>query len=180
MKPGVQALGRARGGLVGPLGGGRAVPGVLRGRGPGGAQPANELTFLRGVQITDAHGVARFTTIYPGWYPGRTVHIHLKVRTTAAPTGAYEFTSQLFFEDALTDEIHARSPYAAHGRRTTTNAADGIYRDGGQPLTLEPVTNRNGLAATFGIGLDLSHAATGRPDGNGAATEDEGAGVVTA
>src|SRR5687767_9142353 len=38
--------------------------------------------FLRGYQVTDADGRVRFTTIYPGWYPGRAVHIHFKVRTT--------------------------------------------------------------------------------------------------
>ena len=66
--------------------------------------------FLRGHQMTDAAGVARFTTIYPGWYPGRTVHIHFKIRTEPAAARGYEFASQLYFDDALTDRVHARDP----------------------------------------------------------------------
>jgi len=135
--------------------------------GPGQRSAPGTQKFLRGVQITDSMGIAHFTTIYPGWYPGRTVHIHVKVRTTAAPTGAYEFTSQLFFDDALTDQIHAKSPYSARGRRTTTNQADGIFRGGGSQLILAPVKQNDGFTAKFGIGLDLSDAAVGRPDGNG-------------
>ncbi len=143
--------------------------GVGGGFGParGGPSASSESKALRGVQVTDASGTARFTTIYPGWYQGRTVHIHFKVRTTAAPTGAYEFTSQLFFDDALTDVIHAGAPYAARGERQTRNQNDGIFRDGGPGLTLAPEKQADGLAATFGIGLDLSDAAAGRPDGNG-------------
>jgi protocatechuate 3,4-dioxygenase beta subunit len=65
--------------------------------------------FLRGYQLTDANGVARFTTIYPGWYPGRAVHIHFKVRVVSAgPHLGHEFASQLYFEDAVTDRVLAR------------------------------------------------------------------------
>src|SRR5438034_5556005 len=72
------------------------------------------LKFLRGYQTTDASGKAQFTTIYPGWYQGRAVHIHFKIRTT---TG-HEFTSQLFFDDSLTDKVHVNAPYAEKGQRT--------------------------------------------------------------
>jgi protocatechuate 3,4-dioxygenase beta subunit len=58
--------------------------------------------FLRGYQVTDANGTVEFVTIYPGWYPGRTVHIHFKIRTDSASQRGYEFTSQLYFDDALT------------------------------------------------------------------------------
>ena len=60
-----------------------------------------------GIKSADANGVARFTTIYPGWYPGRTVHIHFMVRSAASATSAYEFTSQLFFDDNFTDRVYA-------------------------------------------------------------------------
>ena len=73
--------------------------------------------FLRGYQLTDAGGAARFTTIYPGWYPGRAVHIHLKVRVNAGPALGHEFTSQLYFNEAVTDRVHARAPYSARGMR---------------------------------------------------------------
>ncbi len=56
--------------------------------------------FLRGYQVTDSSGVARFTTIYPGWYQGRAVHIHFKIRSHTGSGAAYEFTSQLFFDDS--------------------------------------------------------------------------------
>jgi len=120
-------------------------------------------TFLRGVQATGSKGQAAFSSIYPGWYRGRAVHIHVKIRTTA-PSGAYEYTTQLFFDEALTDEVHARAPYAANGRRDMPNARDGIFLRGDR--TVLDVTKRgDGYAATCDIALDLSDAAVGRPDG---------------
>src|SRR5437867_6099462 len=83
--------------------------------------------FLRGYQITDANGVAAFTTIYPGWYSGRAVHIHFKLRLFAGSTKTYEFTSQFFMPESLTDTVHALSPYRVKGKRDTLNANDGIY-----------------------------------------------------
>jgi protocatechuate 3,4-dioxygenase beta subunit len=120
--------------------------------------------FLRGYQVTGSDGRVEFRTLYPGWYPGRAVHIHFKVRTALAPTGAYEFTSQLFFEDDLTDRVHADPGYAAHTGRRMMNGADGIYRQAGAPMLLRPTKNADGYAASFDIALDLSDAATGRPD----------------
>jgi hypothetical protein len=133
--------------------------------GPGQVPQPSAAKFLRGFQITDANGRAQFTTIYPGWYNGRAVHVHVKIRTTAAPAGAYEFTSQLFFDDALTDRMHARAPYAAHGTRDTRNTNDGIYQSGGAQMMLRPTQVADGLSAGFAIGLDLSDAAVGAPDG---------------
>src|SRR5215204_1757418 len=69
-------------------------------------------TFLRGHQVTDENGTARFTTIYPGWYRGRAVHIHFKIRDSPESEQGYEFTSQLYFDDALTDEVFTQEPYA--------------------------------------------------------------------
>ena len=120
--------------------------------------------FLRGYQLTNREGRAEFRTIYPGWYPGRAVHIHFKIRTDAAPTGAYEFTSQLFFDDDLTDRVHAEGAYAHNGRRIM-NAADGIYRAAGGTLLLTPTKTADGYAASFDIALDLSDETSGRPDG---------------
>lgn len=111
--------------------------------------------FLRGYQLTDAHGAARFLTIYPGWYPIRTVHIHFKIRTALMARTRYEFTSQLYFPDDLTDRVHTAHPYSSNGRRRTRNHHDFIFREGGDRLMLEPTPTSDGYAATFAIGLQL-------------------------
>jgi protocatechuate 3,4-dioxygenase beta subunit len=109
--------------------------------------------FLRGYQRTGDDGTVRFVTIYPGWYPGRTVHVHFKIRTEAASGQGYELTSQLYFDDALTDRVHALAPYATHGRRTVTNARDGIFRNGGDLLTLALRPRDEGYETAFDVGL---------------------------
>jgi protocatechuate 3,4-dioxygenase beta subunit len=106
--------------------------------------------FLRGYQTTDASGSAKFTTVYPGWYPGRAVHIHFKIR----PTSSSEFTSQLFFDDALNTQVFAGTPYSQKGTQgITRNAADGIFQQSGGKLTLNVTKSGDAYAATFDIGL---------------------------
>lgn len=111
--------------------------------------------FLWGYQVTDGRGHATFHTIYPGWYPGRAVHIHFTVRTPAGAARASEFTSQVYFDDALTDRVHAAPPYASKGAGRQPNAADGIFRRGGEQLMLAPETAGEGYAASFALGLKL-------------------------
>jgi len=111
--------------------------------------------FLRGYQTTDAEGLARFTTIYPGWYPGRAVHIHFKIRSAAAGGRVHDFTSQLFFDDALTERVHALAPYAAHGQGRVKNARDGIYRSAGPQLMLAVTPEGAGYAAAFDLALEI-------------------------
>lgn len=111
--------------------------------------------FLRGYQTTDENGTVQFTTIYPGWYPGRAVHIHFKVRTTIASNQHYEFTSQLYFDDAITDRIHAQVPYTGQGQRDRRNAKDWIYRNGGEQLLLPLTDTDSGYTTTFDIGLEM-------------------------
>jgi protocatechuate 3,4-dioxygenase beta subunit len=110
--------------------------------------------FLRGYQVTDSTGGAEFQTIYPGWYPGRTTHIHFKIRLFTGSQTTYEFTSQLFFDDALTDQVYTRSPYNTEGTRNTRNNQDGIYNGGGSQLLLDLTQEGQGYAATFNIGLE--------------------------
>lgn len=112
--------------------------------------------FLRGYQVTNANGTADFVTIYPGWYPGRTVHIHFKIRTASASQPSYEFTSQLYFDDALTNQVHAQSPYAAKGQRTQKNDRDGIFQEDGEQLMLQLTQAAQGYVGTFDIGLQMS------------------------
>jgi len=129
--------------------------------------------FLRGYQVTDAKGVARFITIYPGWYRGRAVHIHFKIRTPSEAALAsqtdktYEFTSQLFFDEKLTDQVHALPPYASKGQRTLRNDRDGIYRQAGDTLLLAVAKAGQGYDATFDVGLDLSDTQVGGADRGG-------------
>ena len=112
--------------------------------------------FLRGYQMTDESGVARFTTIYPGWYQGRTTHLHFKIRTEVVGNRGYEFTSQLYFDDKVTDEVHSQSPYREYGVRRTRNSNDLIFRRSGEQLILELHPIEIGYETTFSIGLDLS------------------------
>lgn len=112
--------------------------------------------FLRGFQITDANGLVNFTTIYPGWYQGRAVHIHFKVRATTAAGQNYEFTSQFFFDDALSEQVFTRPPYASKGLGFLRNANDGIYRGGGDQTTLTLTPDGDGYRATFDIGLAMA------------------------
>ena len=113
--------------------------------------------FLRGYQITDANGLATFTTIYPGWYQGRTVHVHFKIRSATAVSPGLEFTSQLYFDDTLTDQVHTGQPYAQKGQRTVRNPGDGVYAQGGDQLMLDVSGDATtGYTSTFPIGLQVA------------------------
>lgn len=103
--------------------------------------------FLRGYQTTGADGIAAFTTVFPGWYPGRAPHIHVKVRTYT-PRGdlARTFTSQLFFDEAATNAVFANGLYAARGPMETPNARDNYF----DRRTLVPLKRgERGYAGTF-------------------------------
>lgn len=110
--------------------------------------------FLRGYQVTDAAGAVAFTTIYPGWYQGRAVHIHFKVRSAPSVARGFEFTSQLYFDEGLTDAVHAKAPYAARGQRSVRNERDGIFRrQGGQSLILDVQPKGDGYTGTFNVAI---------------------------
>ena len=91
-----------------------------------------EDTFLRGRQRTDAAGMVEFRTIYPGWYPGRTVHIHLIVQVDERA-----LTSQLYFPEPVNDDVLSQLPYAARAGRDTTNHTDPILPTGGTPAMVD-------------------------------------------
>ncbi|MDP9180789.1 MAG: intradiol ring-cleavage dioxygenase [Chloroflexota bacterium] len=111
--------------------------------------------FLRGYQVTDEIGAVKFTTVYPGWYMGRAVHIHFKIRTYDGSSQTSAFTSQFFFDDAQTDATYQQTPYSSRGSRDTRNSGDSIYGQsaGNTVLTLTP--SGNGYASSFGIGMHI-------------------------
>jgi protocatechuate 3,4-dioxygenase beta subunit len=118
--------------------------------GPGGhVRPTDKLTFCRGVQRTNAHGLATFETIYPGWYRGRTVHIHVKVHLG----GRVAHTGQLFFPDSLTDAVYRHAPYSGRPGRDTQNASDSIFRNGGSRSLLTLKRAGTGYAASITMGV---------------------------
>jgi protocatechuate 3,4-dioxygenase beta subunit len=100
-------------------------------------------TFLRGTQVTDDGGIAQFQSIYPGWYPGRTTHIHFRVHTSSTT----EATSQLYFPESVTEEIYATSPYDARGQKDTPNALDGIATANPAPLAMVTSSTSAGYVA---------------------------------
>lgn len=93
-------------------------------------------TFLRGCQISDREGSVGFITIFPGWYAGRAVHIHLKIRLLQHEQVTYDFTTQLFFDEDIIREVYRRSPYESRGDPEVANAEDYIYRVDGPELTM--------------------------------------------
>ncbi|HZR36099.1 MAG TPA: hypothetical protein VFA75_12025 [Nevskia sp.] len=121
-------------------------------------------SWLRGYQITDASGAVTFKTIVPGWYQGRTTHIHLRLRSSynsSASLSDGSNTTQLFFPQALVDSIDTTvAPYSAEGRNSTTNAADRVYTEqteGRMEMTLSG-DSANGYVASVIIGLPVTAA----------------------
>jgi protocatechuate 3,4-dioxygenase beta subunit len=124
-----------------------AFPGPKPGSAPpgGSQQPTNQLRFLRGGQATGRDGRVKFSTVYPGWYRGRTVHIHVKVHAG----GNEVHTGQLYFDDALSNQVFARAPYSQHPNRDTTNANDGIYAQGGRQSIVDVKQNGSGMVGSI-------------------------------
>jgi protocatechuate 3,4-dioxygenase beta subunit len=110
---------------------------------------ASDPTFLRGVQPTNVKGVATFQTIYPGWYMGRAVHIHVKVHLG----GNVVHTGQFFFPESLTDLVYKNAPYSSRPNRDVRNADDSIYRNGGSKGMLKLTRSGKGYIATVTMGV---------------------------
>jgi protocatechuate 3,4-dioxygenase beta subunit len=123
--------------------------GVYSGFGDG----ASSRTFMRGIQRTNAKGLATFRTVYPGWYQGRTVHIHVKVHVG----GTIVHTGQLYFPDSVTDAVYRRAPYSSRPNRDVRNATDSVYRNGGSKSVVKLKRNSAGVyVATITMGVRRS------------------------
>jgi protocatechuate 3,4-dioxygenase beta subunit len=170
---GAEAASQAGGGVPGgaPPSGGPGRPGGVRpsGRpgGPGGTPPsggpggpggganqaAADLTptddkrYLRGAQVTNADGIVQFTTIWPGWYTGRTVHIHAMVHVNNERV----LTSQMMFDEKLNDAVFATAPYSTHTGRDTTNANDFIFLDS---MLMKVTEDANGYVGAIIMSAD--------------------------
>ena len=123
--------------------------------------------FLRGYQITDDNGTVQFTTVYPGWYEGRAIHIHVKVRSVEALQNPFEWTSQFYLNNSINEQVHKQPPYSDHGPVPMLNEEDGIYAgpstDGlvqanaGKFLMLNLSEDPNGgYIGTFNIGVNAT------------------------
>jgi protocatechuate 3,4-dioxygenase beta subunit len=121
----------------------------------GGAFDTRGQLWLRGFQRTNRAGRVEFRTIYPGWYRGRTVHLHFKVRLGDPSAPSLDFTSQLYFFETINDTVMLQDPYAGRGARSTLNIQDGIYPQGGSELVLELEPEANGYAGEFELGLPV-------------------------
>ena len=119
----------------------------------GFGQGAASRTFMRGIQKTNAKGLALFRTVYPGWYQGRTVHIHVKVHLG----GNVVHTGQLYFPDTLTDAVYRKAPYSSRPSRDVRNANDSVYRNGGRRSLMSVRKNSAGVyVATIVMGVHRS------------------------
>lgn len=117
-----------------------------------GVQSASGRALLRGIQKANAQGVATFQTIYPGWYQGRTVHIHVKVHIA----GSVVHTGQLYFPENVTNAVYKRVPYNKRPGRDTRNAADSIYRNGGRRSLLALRKKGTGYVGAITMGVSRS------------------------
>jgi protocatechuate 3,4-dioxygenase beta subunit len=123
-------------------------------------------TFLRGVQLTDADGMVEFSTIYPGWYVSRDVHIHVRVHVGGSITdatyrgGHATYTGQFFFSDEITDAVARHAPYAKHDVTRTRQDEDDVFvtqHGSGSMLMLTQLNKRSieyGFIATAVLGIN--------------------------
>jgi len=149
-------------------------PGPGMGRGPGGPPPGgpppegmggpppsrrtDKLTFLRGIQLSDANGVVSYRTVFPGFYMGRTNHIHFKVRIgdgKSFEAGHVSHTGQLFFPEGLAVRLMEHEPYSKHKIHRTTQEEDHVYSDQHGELSIARIAPLHGADFAAGMSAEL-------------------------
>jgi protocatechuate 3,4-dioxygenase beta subunit len=116
-------------------------------------------TFMRGTQIADADGMVTFATVYPGWYRGRTTHIHFKVFLDETTV----LTGQIFFPDDVSEQVYATvAPYTARPNRDTFNDEDRIAQQAGAASVASVEQTAEAYAAALIVGVDPSAVSTGQ------------------
>ncbi|MFI7125179.1 intradiol ring-cleavage dioxygenase [Nonomuraea sp. NPDC050153] len=110
-------------------------------------KPSDAKRYLRGAQVTNGDGIVEFMTNWPGWYPGRTVHIHTMVHFSDWRV----LNTQIMFDEALNSKVLATPPYATHTGRDTFNSGDNIFRDG---MLLRVVEDGDGYLGTIILSAD--------------------------
>ena len=138
---------------AGPRAASRRRGGRRRGGGGGHQEPTDSKRYLRGHQKTDAEGRARFLTVFPGWYAGRTPHIHLKVHVG----GDVVHTGQVFFNERVTAAVYKKAPYKSHGQPDTSHSEDSIFAQAGRSRAVlelaERRKGRRGYRGTITLGV---------------------------
>jgi protocatechuate 3,4-dioxygenase beta subunit len=157
-----------RGGMGGPPQDGR----------PSGPPPSppqtDKLTFLRGIQMTGADGTVRFQTIFPGYYPGRTNHIHFKVRlgntfgylqsgccalaSIDNGDGHVSHVGQIFFPEDLAVELMSCAPYNEHNIHRTTQARDGVFNGQSGAKMIAKLAALSGTDVHVGLSASIAAA----------------------
>ncbi|WP_433531527.1 intradiol ring-cleavage dioxygenase [Micromonospora sp. CA-263727] len=158
----------ASGGGTPPSGGPGGTPpsgapgGAPGGNSPGGDSgggdmadltPADDQRYLRGAQVTNADGIVEFTTIWPGWYRGRTVHIHAMVHVDNARV----LTTQVMFDETLNAKVYANQPYAVHTGRDTFNDNDSIFAES---MLMTVTEDGDGYLGVINFGVDSDQDGT--------------------
>ncbi len=96
--------------------------------------------YLRGYQISNARGSVKFISIYPGWYSGRTTHVHVRIRTFSGTTAVYDQTTQLFFDETVTNQIYTTvSQYIAKGLNPIQNSTDTVYTSASEQSAVDSI-----------------------------------------
>ena len=130
-----------------------------------GTVNTNGQKFLRGYQISDENGQVKFTTVYPGWYTGRTIHIHVRVRTYNGSAVLSNFVSQIFFDEAANNTVLSDALYSRTSARDTPKDRDNIYNVTNKDRMMSALTGSNatGYTATITMGASFQVPAAATP-----------------